>query len=83
MSWKRWEKVIDSTAKTNNWGYHSDSKIKIENRNNFKKKWPKIEDMEMEMRKFGPNSRASMNNKLKQYKLDVDIIQKEMVFKIV
>ncbi|RMZ95589.1 vesicle transport through interaction with t-SNAREs -like protein, partial [Brachionus plicatilis] len=37
-----------------------------------------IEDMEMEMRKFGPNSRASMNNKLKQYKLDVDIIQKEM-----
>lgn len=34
------------------------------------------------MRKFGPNSRASMNNKLKQYKLDAEIIQKEMVTKI-
>lgn len=34
------------------------------------------------MRKFGPNSRASMNNKLKQYKLDTEIIQKAMVTKI-
>ena len=35
--------------------------------------------MEFELNKFGPNSRSSMLNKLKQYKLDVELIQKDLV----
>ena len=37
-----------------------------------------INDMEFELNKFGPNSRSSMSNKLKQYKLDVELIQKDL-----
>ncbi|CAF0735154.1 unnamed protein product [Brachionus calyciflorus] len=37
-----------------------------------------ISDMEVESNKFGPNSRASMANKLKQYKFDVDLIKKDL-----
>ena len=35
--------------------------------------------MEFEISKSGPNSRSSMQNKLKQYKTDVEIIQKDLV----
>lgn len=38
-----------------------------------------LADMENEIAKFGPNSRATFLNKLKKYKLDVDIIQKDAV----
>jgi hypothetical protein len=41
----------------------------------------KINDMDFELSKFGPNSRSSMSNKLKQYKLDVELIQKDLVIK--
>ena len=34
-------------------------------------------DMDFEISKFGPNSRTSVVNKLKKYKLDVEIIQRE------
>ena len=36
--------------------------------------------MEFELSKFGPNSRSLMSNKLKQYRLDVELIQKDLVF---
>jgi hypothetical protein len=39
----------------------------------------KMLDMEQELNKFGPNSRTSKLNKLKQYKLDVEMIQKDLV----
>ncbi len=35
--------------------------------------------MEFELSKFGPNSRASMQNKLKQYRLDIELMQKDLV----
>lgn len=35
--------------------------------------------MEFELSKFGPNSRTSMQNKLKQYRLDIDLMQKDLV----
>lgn len=35
--------------------------------------------MEFEITKSGPNSRMSMTNRLKQYKLDVELIQKDLV----
>lgn len=36
-------------------------------------------DMDFEISKFGPNSRTSVTNKLKKYRLDVEIIQKDLV----
>jgi hypothetical protein len=38
--------------------------------------------MEFELNKFGPNSRSTVLNKIKQYKLDVEIIQKDLVKKV-
>ena len=38
--------------------------------------------MEFELNKFGPNSRSTILNKIKQYKLDVEIIHKDLVKKI-
>ena len=38
-----------------------------------------IGDMEFYMSKTGPNSRGSMGNKIKKYKFDVEIVQKELV----
>ena len=35
------------------------------------------------MSKTGPNSRGSMANKIKKYKFDVEIVQKELVIWIV
>ncbi len=35
--------------------------------------------MDVELNKFGPNSRTSMLNKMKKYKLDVELIQKDLV----
>ena len=35
--------------------------------------------MEFEISKSGPNSRSSMNTRLKQYRLDVELVQKELV----
>jgi len=35
--------------------------------------------MEFELSKSGPNSRMSMNSRLKQYRLDIDLIQRDMV----
>ena len=34
--------------------------------------------MEFDVSKAGPNSRMSMNSRLKQYKLDIDVIQRDM-----
>ena len=36
-------------------------------------------DMEFYMSKTGPNSRGQMNNKIKKFKFDVEIVQKELV----
>jgi hypothetical protein len=38
-----------------------------------------INEMNYELSKFGPNSRTSMANRIKQYKLDIEIIQKDLV----
>lgn len=35
--------------------------------------------MEYEINKLGPNSKMSMTNRLKQYKFDIDLIQKDLV----
>lgn len=35
--------------------------------------------MDYEISKFGPNSRTSVTNKLKKYKLDIEIIQRDLV----
>jgi vesicle transport through interaction with t-SNAREs protein 1 len=35
-------------------------------------------DMEFEIAKSGPNSRLAMNTRLKQYKLDVEIMQRDL-----
>ena len=39
----------------------------------------KIDDMEREINKALPNSRASLTGKLKQYKRGIEIIEKELV----
>jgi hypothetical protein len=39
----------------------------------------KIDDMEREINKALPNSRASLTGKLKQYKRDIEIIEKELL----
>ncbi len=39
----------------------------------------KIDDMEREINKALPNSRALLTGKLKQYKRDIEIIEKELV----
>lgn len=38
-----------------------------------------ISEMEFELNKFGPNSRMSVSNKIKQFKLDVELVQKDIV----
>jgi len=35
--------------------------------------------MEFEINKFGPNSRSAILNKIKQYKLDIELIHKDLV----
>lgn len=35
--------------------------------------------MEFEINKFGPNSRSTVLNKIKQYKLDIELIHKDLV----
>ena len=37
-------------------------------------------DMEFYMSKTCPNSRGQMNNKIKKFKFDVEIVQKELVY---
>ena len=41
-----------------------------------------VSDMEFFMSKTGPNSRGQMNNKIKKFKFDVDLVQKELVNKM-
>ena len=35
--------------------------------------------MEFETNKFGPNAKMSMQNKLRAYRVDIDIMQKDLV----
>jgi hypothetical protein len=39
-----------------------------------------VGDMEFYMSKTGPNSRGSMANKIKKYKFDIELVQKELVY---
>ena len=44
-----------------------------------KKLYIKLDDMERDVNKALPNSRASLTAKLKQYKRDIEIIEKDLV----